>query len=71
MSIYKSDPHFQASLRAFQNGIESLHTSILSLLELMKSAPDGDFQNKLFNEINRLNSIADTMQQTLDSMRLE
>lgn len=56
-----------AALEALRSQLHNLEDTIASILELVKSMPEGEFRDKLFYEISALDSIADVMRQALDS----
>jgi hypothetical protein len=66
-----ANPCNLAALEAIRNQISHLEEIIASLIALMKSLPDGEAREKLFNEISALDSIADVIRQALDSMHTE
>jgi hypothetical protein len=55
-----------AALEALRNQLHNLEESIADLLEIMKSMPEGELREKLFQEISALDSIADVMRQALE-----
>ena len=57
-----------AALVAIRNQLHNLEETIVSLLELQQSLPEGEIRDKFFDEISTLDSIADTMRQALDSL---
>ena len=56
-----------AALEALRGQLHNLEESIKSLLELMRSMPEGEIREKLFGEISALDSIADVMKQAVEA----
>lgn len=57
-----------AAIEGLRGQLHSLEETIADLLELIKTLPEGEIRDKLFNEIGALDSIADVMRQALNSM---
>lgn len=58
-----------ASLEALRSCQGSLEEIIANLLALLKSMPEGNYRDGLFEQISCLDSISDVMRQALDSCR--
>ena len=50
----------QAFLEALRNQQHNLEATIAELLEIMKSLPEGETRDRLFNQISCLDSIAES-----------
>jgi hypothetical protein len=59
--------HYEV-ITTFSNKLHDLEEAIGNLLESMTSLPEGDSRNRLLEEISSLDSIADVMRRTLDSI---
>jgi hypothetical protein len=57
------------ALEALRSGQHSLEMVIKDLLQLLKSIPEGEIRDRLFDQISCLDSIADVIRQALDSIK--
>ena len=53
---------------AIRNQLHSRARTIGQLVKMAKALPEGDLINKLFNKVTCLDSIADVIRQTLESL---
>ena len=60
-----------AAITALCNELHNLEEAISDLLRLLKSMPEGEFRDKLLDQISDFDSIADTVRQTLDGISFE
>jgi len=67
MDNSKANSQQLASIEVLQRELHNLEETITNLLELMKSSPDGELKNRLFNELGTLDSVADEMRQALNA----
>jgi hypothetical protein len=56
-----------AALESLRSQLHNLEETIAGLLELRESMPEGEYRDRLFNQISCLDSIADVIRQALDS----
>jgi hypothetical protein len=54
---------------ALRSELHNLEESVTSLLELIKSLPEGEIRNKFLDEVSALDFIADVIRQALDSTK--